>query len=403
MAVPYFNARSLNPIAQKAYDPAASNSGSVLHDCPQRPGVVFGLEVQQAAPNNYLNTSNPYGESFHNPFSDYRFPKVLVRVLYRQAPEQSEPLSLSDKTKAQQQSDENILYTSQSGLRIDQVWSMAVKANSQSCSINANHSPLDSTLNDTAGNGPSSMGQSAPQISSVVDNTSQKQSEKRKAYQKDYQKAYRQSDKGQASRKAYRQSDKSKAYQKDYQKAYRHSDKGQAYRKAYEQSEQRKASHKAYRQSDKGRAYRKAYEQSEQRKAYCKAYEQSEQRKAYRKAYEQSEQRKASRKAYRQSDKGQASRKAYEQSEQRKASRKAYRQSDKGQASRKAYEQSEQRKASRKAYQKAYREVFNKTGDKEQAKIAGKQASALIKKSNKTKKSELESISISPLIPRISG
>ena len=303
MAVPYFNAHSLNPIAQTAYGPAVSNNGSVLHDCPQRPGVVFGLEVQQAAPNNYLNTSNAYGESFHNPFNDYRFPKVLVRVLYHQEPGQSEPLGLSNKTKAQQ-SDENILYTSQPGLRIDQVWSMAVKANSQSCSINANHSPLDSTLKDTAGNGPSSMGQSTPQISSVVDNTSQKQSEKRKA-----------------SRKAYEQSEK-----------------GKASRKAYEQSEKRKASRKAYRQSDKGRA-----------------------------------------------------------------SRKAYRQSDKGQASRKAYEQSEQRKASRKAYRKAYREVFNKTGDKEQAKIAGKQARALIKKSNKTKKSELESISISPLTPRLSS
>ena len=377
MAVPYFNAHSLNPIAQKAYDPAVSNSGSVLDDCPQRPGVVFGLEVQQAAPNNYLNTSNPYGESFHNPFNDYRFPKVLVRVLYHQEPGQSEPLGLSNKTKAQQ-SDENILYTSQSGLGIDQVWSMAVKANSQSCCINANHSPLDSTLKDTAGNGSSSMGQSTPQISSVVDNTSQKQSEKRKA-----------------SRKAYEQSEKRKASRK----AYRQSDKGRASRKAYEQSEQRKAYQKAYRESDKGRASRKAYEQSEKRKASRKAYRQSDKGQASRKAYQQSEQRKAYQKAYRQSDKGQASRKTYEQSEQRKASRKAYEQSEQRKASRKAYEQSEQRKASRKAYQKAYREVFNKTGDKEQAKIAGKQASALIKKSNKTKKSELESISISPLTP----
>ena len=402
MAVPYFNAHSLNPIAQTAYGPAVSNSGSVLHDCPQGPGVVFGLEVQQAAPNNYLNTSNPYGESFHNPFNDYRFPKVPVRVLYHQEPGQSEPLGLSNKTKAQQ-SDENILYTSQSGLRIDQVWSMAVKANSQSCSINANHSPLDSTLKDTAGNGPSSMGQSTPQISSVVDNTSQKQSEKRRASRKAYEqsekgkasrKAYEQSEKRKASRKAYEQSEKRKAYQKAYQKAYRESDKGQASRKAYEQSEQRKAYQKtyqkAYRESDKGRASRKAFEQSEQRKAYRKAYRQSDKGQASRKAYRQSDKGQASHKAYRQSDKGQASRKAYEQTEQRKASRKAY-------------EQSEQRKASRNAYQKAYREVFNKTGDKEQAKIAGKQARALIKKSNKTKKSELESISISPLTPRLSS
>ena len=314
MAVPYFNAHSLDPIAQKAYDPAVSNSGSALYDCLQRHGAVFGLEVQQAAPNNYLNTSNPYGESFHNPFSNYRFPKVLVRVLYHQEPRQSEPLGLSDKTKAQQQSDENILYTGQSGLRIDRVWSMAVEANSQSHS--ANPSPVDATLKDTAGNGSSGMGQSTPQISTVVDKTSQKQSEKRKASRK----AYEQSEKRKASRKAY---------QKDYQKVYRQSDKGRAARKAYEQS-------------DKGKASRKAYEQSKRRKAYQRDYQ-----KDYQKAYEQSEKRKA--------------------------------------------------------YQKAYYEVFNKTGDREQAKIAGKQATAFMRKSNKSRNSELESITVSPITPRLSS
>ena len=270
MAVPYFNAHSLNPIAQKAYDPAVSNSGSVLNDCPQRPGVVFGLEVQQAAPNNYLNTSNPYGESFHNPFSDDHFPKVLVRVLYHQEPRQSEPLGLSDKTKAQQQSDENILYTGQSGLRIDRVWSMAVEANSQSHS--ANPSPVDATLKDTAGNGSSGMGQSTPQISTVVDNTSQKQSEKRKASRK----AYEQSEKRKASRKAYEQSEKRKAYQKTYQKTYQ---------EVYRQSDKGRVARKAYEQSDKGKASRKAYEQSEQRKASRKAYHESDKCKAYQKAY----------------------------------------------------------------------------------------------------------------------
>ena len=318
MAVTYFNSHSLNPDDLEACGSAISNGGSVLHDCPQRSGVVFGLEVQQTAPNSYLNTSN--SESFHNPLSDYRFPKVLVRVLYHQEPKQSKPSGLSDKTKAQQ-SDENILYTSQSGLRIDRVWSMAVKANSQPDSIHATHSPLASTLKDTAGNGSSGMVRSTPQISSVADNTSQKADEK--------------SRKRKASRKAYEQSDKGKAHRK----AYDHSDKGKASRKAYEQSDKGKASRKAYEQSDKGKASRRAYEQSDKGKA--------------------------SRKAYRQSDKAQASRKAYEQSERRKASRKAYVESDKC-----------------KAYQKAYREVIKNTGDREQAKIAGKQASALIKKSN---------------------
>ena len=335
------------------YGAAVSNNGSVLNDCPERSGVVFGLEVQQAAPNNYLNTSNPYGVSFHNPFIDCRFPKVLVRVVYHQKPEQSELSGLSSRTKAQQ-SDENILYTSQSGLRIDRVWSMAVKANSQSHSVNASPAPLDSTLKDTAGNGSSGMGPSTLQIPSVVVNTSQKTS--RMASRT----AYEQSEKRKASNKAYRESDKGKAYQKSYQKAYRQSDKGKAVLKAYRQSEKWKACQKAnqiaYRQSDKGMATSRAYEQSEKRQA--------------------------SRKAYRESDKGKACLKAYEQSEKRQAARKAYRQSDVW-----------------KAYQKAYHEVFKNTGDREQAKTAGKQATAFIRKSNKAKNSELESISISPLTP----
>ena len=284
MAVPYFNPHSLSSNAQKAYELAVSNSGSVLHDCPQRNGAVFGLKVQQAAPNNYLNTSNPYGESFHNPFSDYRFPKVLVRVLYHQEPRQSEPLGSSNKTKAQQ-SDENILYTSQSGLRIERVWSMAFEEDSRSHSISANPSSLDATLKDTAGNGSSGMGRSTPQISSVVDNTSQKQSEKRKAYRKAYEqsekrKAYEQSEKRKASYKVYERSEKRKASRK----AYRQSDKGQASTKAYRQSDKGRASSKAYRQSDKGKAtikaYQKVYRQSDKSKAYQQAYQ-----KAYKEAY----------------------------------------------------------------------------------------------------------------------
>ena len=326
MAVPYFNAHSLSSSAQKAYELAVSNSGSVLHDCAQRNGAVFGLEVQQAAPNNYLNTSNQYGESFHNPFSDYRFPKALVRVLYHQGPGQGELSGLSTKTEVQQ-SDESILYTGQSGFRIDRVWSMAVEANSQSHS--ANHSPLDAALKDTAGNGSSGMGRSTPQISSVVDNTSQKQFEKRKAACK----------------------------------VYEQSEKGKATRKAYEQSEQRKAARKAYRQSDKSKAYQKTY---------------------------------------RQSDKGKASSRAYCQSDKGKASRRAYRQSDRGQASRRAYEQSKKRKAYIKTYQKAYYEVFNKTGDREQAKIAGKQATAFMRKLNKSGNSEPDSITVSPITPHLS-
>ena len=288
MAVPYFNAHSLSSNAQQANEVAVSSSGSVLHDCPQRSGVVFGMGVQQIVPGNYLNTSNPYDAIFHNPFSDCRFPKVLVRVLYHQAPKQSEPLGSSNKSKAQE-SDENILYSSQSGLRIDRVWSMAFEEDSRSHSISAYPSSLDATLKDTAGNGSSGMGRSTPQISSVVDNTSQKQSEKRKTARK----AYEQSEKRKAYRKAYEQTEKRKAAIKVYERsekrkasrlAYLQSDKGQATAKAYRQSDKGKAASKAYRQSDKGKAtikaYQKVFRQSGKGKAYQKAY-----KKAYREVF----------------------------------------------------------------------------------------------------------------------
>ncbi len=275
------------------------------------------------------------------------------------------------------------------------------------------------------------------------------QSEKRKAYQK----AYAQSEKGKAYQKAYAQSEKRKAYQKAYAqsekrkaskqayaqsekgKAYAQSEKRKAYQKAYAQSEKGKASKQAWAQSEKGKAYQKAYAQSEKRKAYQKAYAQSEKGKAYaqsekRKAYAQSEKRKASKqawaqsekgkayaqsekrkayqKAYAQSEKRKAYQKAYAQSEKRKASKQAWAQSEKGKASKQAWAQSEKGKASkqawaqsekRKAYQKAYYEVLKNTGDREQARIAGKQATALIKESNIAKNNEVGSTSISPPPP----
>ena len=118
---------------------------------------------------------------------------------------------------------------------------------------------------------------------------------------------------------------------------------------------------------------------------------------AVSKAYEQSDKRRVSRKIYQQSDKGRASRNAYEQSEKGKAARKAYEKSDKRKAAHKAYRESEKGMA----YQKAYQKALKDTGDKEQAKIAGKKATAAIRKRKlkKARKSELESISISPLTP----
>ncbi|WP_257297214.1 hypothetical protein [Endozoicomonas sp. YOMI1] len=136
--------------------------------------------------------------------------------------------------------------------------------------------------------------------------------------------------------------------------------KGKAFRKASAQLEKRRASKQAWAQSEKGKAFRRAWAQSERGKA-C------------RRAWEQSERGKANRRAWLQSEKG----KAYIQSKKRKAAQKAYEQSEEVKAARKAYQ---------KTYNKAYNVVFRNTGDKEQAKIAGKQATAFVRESNKAKK-----------------
>ncbi len=218
------------------------------------------------------------------------------------------------------------------------------------------------------------------------------QSERKKAYQRAYQKAYRQSEKGKARRRAWAQSEKGKACARSwkrraYQQAYRQSSKG----KAYEQSEKRKAYLKAYEQTEKRKAYLKAYEQTEKRKAYrkayLKAYEQTEKRKAYRKAYlkayEQTEKRKAYRKAYNQSERVKAFQKVYQRVYQ-----KSYRQTEKGRAYQKAYRESPQGRAYLKAYRNAYNKVLRVTGDIEQARIAGRQATVFLKESNKANNNE---------------
>ncbi|WBA85731.1 hypothetical protein [Endozoicomonas sp. GU-1] len=184
--------------------------------------------------------------------------------------------------------------------------------------------------------------------------------------------------------KARAQSEK----EKDCRKAYEQSEKGKTVRKAYQQSERGKAVKRTYQQSEKGKAVTKAYLHSEKGKAARKAHALSKKGKDYQRAYRQSERGKAVKKAYRQSERGKAVKRTYQQSEKGKAVTKAYLQSEKGKATRRAYGQTEQRKA----YIKAYNKVLRNTGDKEQAKIAGKQAAALVR--NKAKNNGLEPTSM---------
>ena len=149
MADPYFNPHTLYADFQNAYKSVMSRCDLVLNDCPQQIGVAFGLQVQQTAPSNQLNSSILNGENVHNPFNLSRFKQVPVRVIYHQEAGQTEPLDLSVKTKAQQTEESAQFHTGQLKLRIDQVWSMACEASSQ---LHANRAPLTSTLNGTAGN-----------------------------------------------------------------------------------------------------------------------------------------------------------------------------------------------------------------------------------------------------------
>ena len=111
MADPYFNPHTLYADFQNAYKSVMSRCDLVLNDCPQQSGVAFGLHVQETAPNIQLNRSILNGENVHSPFNHSRFKQVPVRVIYHQ----------------------------------------------------------DSTLNGTAGNSYSGVGQSTSQSSFVVD------------------------------------------------------------------------------------------------------------------------------------------------------------------------------------------------------------------------------------------
>ncbi|MGI2027426.1 hypothetical protein [Endozoicomonas acroporae] len=295
-----------------------SNNGLVLYGWPQQRGLAFGLPVKQTAPVRYLDTTIPCGASFNNPVSDGHFKQVPASAIYSQESEQGEPIDLSHRPGAYRQADQNTkILTVQPEIRIDRVWSVGDEANAYLYSINANHTAPASTLKDTAVN-----------ESNVKASTSGSGESLTISHDKTYQKAYAQSEKREATRKAYREPDK-----------------GRVCRQTQTRSEKRKASQKAYAHSERGKATRKAYDQSEKRKAA----------------------QKINNKTYNKSEKGKAVRWAYENSEKRKACQRGY----------------------QKVYQKAYYHVFKNTGDRERARIAAKQAIALKRESDKTKNNEL--------------
>ncbi|WBA80210.1 hypothetical protein [Endozoicomonas sp. GU-1] len=317
MTDPFFNTHFLCMEFQKAYESVMSNNGLVWYGWPQQRGLAFGLQVEQAAPVRYLDTSIPCGASFNNPVRDVHFKKVPASAIYFQESEQGEPIDLSHRLGTYRQAENTKILTVQPEARIDRVGSMGGEANAYLYSINANHTAPASTLQDTAVN-----------ESDVKASTSGSGESPTISHDKGYQKANAQSEKREATRKAYREPDK-----------------GRVCQKTQTRSEKRRASQKAYAHSEKGKATRKAYDQSEKRRAA----------------------QKINNKTYNKSEKGKAVRWAYENSEKRKACKRAY----------------------QKVYHKAYYQVFKNTGDRERARIAAKQAIALKRESDKTKNNEL--------------
>ncbi|MGO0309203.1 hypothetical protein ACTL6P_21900 [Endozoicomonas acroporae] len=345
-----------------------SGSGFTVKDCSQQSGLVFGLRVDQTTPNNYINPLITYSENFHNPFNDSRFKKIPVKVIYSQEPEKIKLPDISHKSTNYQEAEQNNrILSNQSEIRIEQVWSMVDEVSSHSYGLSNDHLPLISTLQETAGNEldvEASVSGAGKSLTSGHDNT------------------YVQPEKRRASKRARTESNR----EKSYRKAYRESARGKAVRKAWLQSERGKACQKAYAKSEKGRACQKSYAQSERGKAVRKAWSQSERGKACRRAYAQSERGKAAKRAWEQSEKG----KAYRVSAKRKATYQAWAQSEKGQVALKSYQR---------AYHKAYYKVFMSSGDRQLARIAGQQAGALLRVSDKTKKNEHESGSVTSVLP----
>ncbi|WP_422460741.1 hypothetical protein [Endozoicomonas sp. ALB115] len=368
MTNPYLTSHSLYAEFQKAYESVMSGSGLVFKACPQQSSLVFGLRVGQTEPSNYFNNLIPCSACLHNPFSDSRFKKVPVRVIYSQSSSainiHHNPGEVTDPLPNNQH------LVDPRFVRAMPVSIINPRTNSEQLQQNIPPARNELHFNAFA----SSSGESLPLSHDKPDRKANAQHGKVSVAKQAQAKPGKEIPcTGAKKRKTNEQTEKRKAYYKIWSQ----SERGKAMTRAWENSEKGKTCR---------RAYRKTYAYSEKGKAYQKAYSQSKERKAYLKAYSQSERAKAARRAYRHSEKGRATQRAWEQSLKRKAYKKAYSQSERGKASKRAYTQSEKGKATyrarkqslkMKALQSASHEAFKHTCDQEQEKITGKHATVL--------------------------
>ncbi len=382
MTNPYLTSRSLYAEFQKAYESVMSGSGLVFKACPQQSSLVFGLRVGQTEPSNYFNNLIPCSASLHNPFSDSRFKKAPVRVIYSQS---SSVINIHHNScEVANPLPNNQHLVDPRFVRAMPVSIINPRTNSEQLQQNIPPARNELYFNAFA----SSSGESQPPSHDKPHRKANAQPGKVSVAKQTRAESGKRSVAKQAQAKPWKEIPCTEAKKT---KTNEQAEKRKAYYKTWSQTERGKAVKRAWENSEKGKtyrsAYRKAYAHSEKRKAYQKTYSQSWERKAYLKAYSQSERAKAARRAYRHSEKGRATQRAWEQSLKRKAYKKAYSQSERGKASKRAYAQSEKGKAAayrarkqslkRKALQSASHEAFKHTSDQEREKTTGKQTTVL--------------------------
>ena len=96
MTDPYFNLQNLQSNFQTAYDAVMHGSGLSSRGCAQKNAVAFGQQVKQTSPSDYLKTSIPDEDRYHNRFSDSRFRVEVFEKLPSSTPESSDGTASSD-------------------------------------------------------------------------------------------------------------------------------------------------------------------------------------------------------------------------------------------------------------------------------------------------------------------
>ena len=96
MTDPYFNLQNLRSDFQTAYDAVMQGSGLSSDGRAQKNAIAFGQKVKQTSPSDYLKTSIPDEDRYHNRFSDSRFRVEALEKSPSSTPESSDGAASSD-------------------------------------------------------------------------------------------------------------------------------------------------------------------------------------------------------------------------------------------------------------------------------------------------------------------